>query len=418
MGSLELSACFPSLSANELVLLATRSERIPLILGALDDGCQCSVLDAVPVQIGMSGSDPVHLVPRFVLHGCALNSRDDQFHTVHIECSHLAAWIGKHPKQDVQELSVKLEYSLKADEVLGADVAQPSGHLSIQSWLSPSYPATEFVITSHAAWAFNATSSVGLETLLSVTRHCQNFLTLVLGKPSNVLAVVVVPEAAPLGASLITSMIRSPDNKTGYPDPLLRFDQLGADGSAVLKKWFEIREDFNEVLSMMFASKYISSYTTTEFLNLVQALESFHRRKFGGRYYSETDYRSIHRSLLDATPAGLADDFQDKLKGLYEFANEYNLRKRLRELFASLSPSVRGWIRGDEGAFIQKVVRTRNYLTHLDPRSRVDSFIRGEDDLGDLWQANITLNGLATALFLQIIGVPETAISGRMFRPI
>jgi ApeA N-terminal domain 1 len=354
---------------------------------------------------------------------CHLASNNPQFHTVYVECTHLAEWVKRLPEQRIDGMAVRVNYTTKAEDFLSADVGRPEGHLSIRSYLNPSYSSTEFHITSRSVWAFSAAKSIDLEAALLLSRHCQNFLTLVLGMPSDVTSIFLVPlpEAADgpqqLGGNLIASLMRSSGaDRPHLLDPLLRFDQVGSDGATILQKWFEIQDEISEVINLMFASRYVSSYTTTEFLNVTQALESLHRRTFPGHYYPTDEYQGIQQSLLDAMPTGLKSEFQNKLRGLYEYANEYSLRRRLKELCASLASNTRGWIATDVDAFVQKVVKTRNYLIHLDPKSIEGSFIKGPDDLGDLWQANRILTGLATVLILRQIGIPEEKITGRVFR--
>jgi hypothetical protein len=423
MADLEVSGCFPSLPSPELFEYASHSTLVPLILGRFDDGRPCSVLKAIPVMMGTTDSDPVHFAPQSMLLGCHLASNNPQFRTVYVECTHLAEWVKRLPEQRIDGIAVRVDYTTKAEDVISADVGRPEGHLSIRSYLSPSYSPTEFRIRSRAVWAFSAAKSIDLQAALLVSRHCQNFLTLALGIPSDVTSIVLVPLSetadgeSQLGAQLITSLTRSSGaDKPHRLDPLLRFDQLGSDGATILQKWFDIQDSVSEVVDLMFASRYVSSYTTTEFLNVTQALESLHRRTFPGHYYPTDEYQGIQQSLLDGMPTGFKSEFQNKLRGLYEYANEYSLRRRLKELCASLASNTRGWIATDVDAFVQKVVKTRNYLIHLDPKSIEGSFIKGPDDSGDLWQANQILNGLATVLILRQIGIPEKKITGRVFR--
>lgn len=107
-------------------------------------------------------------------------------------------------------------------------------------------------------------------------------------------------------------------------------------------------------------------------MNLAQCAETYHRRRFGGKYQSDEEYRNdLYQRFLEAIPQDLDGGFRQSLKqGKLRFANEYSLRKRLQEITNKLSTLPISFINTDEAQarFISKVCDTRNYLTHYDPQ--------------------------------------------------
>jgi hypothetical protein len=74
---------------------------------------------------------------------------------------------------------------------------------------------------------------------------------------------------------------------------------------------------------------------------------------------------------VEAIPQELAPDFKDHLKtGTLRYANQFSLRTRLRKIAERLSSNFPiQFIAAEDPRrnFVNKVVDTRNYLTHFDP---------------------------------------------------
>ena len=180
--------------------------------------------------------------------------------------------------------------------------------------------------------------------------------------------------------------------------------------------WFNLQPKIRDVVSLVLASRYVRGYVTTEFLNIIQALESMHRRLFGGTYYPEKEYDKIKDVLIDALPRTMDKDLRQRLKSSYQYANEYSLRKRLGGLVDSLAPATQGRIASDRKAFFEKIINTRNYLTHLSENSRAASLLADDDDLQDISFATGMLTALATTILAKAIGINEDTAAARTFR--
>jgi hypothetical protein len=109
-------------------------------------------------------------------------------------------------------------------------------------------------------------------------------------------------------------------------------------------------------------------YLDNQFLNVVQAVEAYHRIRCGGTDLPEDEYESKLKEILDATPSAHRAWLREELR----YSNELSLRKRLRELMEETG-SILAPVWRNATLFIQKVVATRNYMTHWTPELRKEA---------------------------------------------
>ena len=109
------------------------------------------------------------------------------------------------------------------------------------------------------------------------------------------------------------------------------------------------------------------------FLNLVQALESFHRRFVAN---SVQEYRkSIEDLLANIVPQSDRDYYYNLFLGnLSEKANDVPLRKRLIDLLYAEGQRPFILNMGQCEAFVDKVKDTRHYYTHYNPKKEQKRF--------------------------------------------
>lgn len=167
----------------------------------------------------------------------------------------------------------------------------------------------------------------------------------------------------------------------------------------VMARWFE-RENFVKALSGLYFNVLYSPSRLfeSELLLLTQALERYHRLRFGGRYVTEAEYDTTRRALVGAIPQTLEADFREALKSRIKYGAEFSLRKRLKNLIAHLPDAVRQLI----ALHIPAVVDSRNYYTHYDPTLKP-----GAAAGGDLQILIGKLSALVVALIYFEIDFPQ-----------
>ena len=187
-----------------------------------------------------------------------------------------------------------------------------------------------------------------------------------------------------------------------FPHPVVRRDL-----PRIIEVWFNEREQLKPVHDLFFGSFYNRELGIEfQFLSLIQALESLHRRFHKGRYISKKKCDSCRQILTGAIPTSVPKDLRTALKNRIQYGNEYSLRKRLTLMGRQLNSSSRQLIANDFKRFVTAVVDTRNYLTHYDPSPGADIM-----DTKEMIVATFSLRLLLTLYLFKRIGMQESAIA-------
>jgi hypothetical protein len=213
---------------------------------------------------------------------------------------------------------------------------------------------------------------------LDIMVHIQNFLSLGVMSPVYPLVVEGITE---VNKEMRNNKAYNPPVKIYYrlsdipkaPETLLPFNMLfifkdfSNRFESFLRNWFEKIELLEPVYNLYFGTLYNPRmYLEHRFLSLIQAIESFHQRTYGGDYLSDEDYKKVvYDALVTAIPEEVRSDLKDRLKEYLKYGNEFSLRKRLKEIFDKYQEVLNKFIENRD-AFIEKVVDTRNYQTHHD----------------------------------------------------
>jgi len=206
----------------------------------------------------------------------------------------------------------------------------------------------------------------------------QNFITFGLGRATRPVSVTAKNENAkfmlPDGTyiyqdiEIYYAVNELPDtSKDIHPHEMLfSLRDIYATLERCLSNWFSKDTTLRPVYDLYFATLNKSSmYLTHEFLNLIQALETYHRRVIGGHYISESDFTALQSMLISAIPDSIESDYRTSLMQRFRYINEYSLRKRLKELLTRTDSVFKTILKNGE-TFVENVVSTRNYVTHFD----------------------------------------------------
>lgn len=244
----------------------------------------------------------------------------------------------------------------------------------------------------------------------------QDLLTLLVGRP-------VYPRSAEAqvhhGASARSGVffeggLRSPASQGNEPpegltrpsDVLVDLPAIRPNLPEVLDNYFAKRELLAPVFELFFGALFNPrTYPDFQFLSLAQALETYHRRAGPEALYMPEDEYLEERypEILSSLPNSLPKPFREKLKPTLKYANEWSLRKRLKDLVGAVP--VTG-IAGDDPAFVERVVDTRNYLTHYTEELEQKAW-RGHELMGAVEE----LRRLLAFLLLRELGLDVGTIT-------
>lgn len=131
-----------------------------------------------------------------------------------------------------------------------------------------------------------------------------------------------------------------------------------------LRNWFEISEILKPTFNLYFSILYSPKMDLNQqFLSVILALESLHERTYSSKYVTENEFKMVYKNLTNAIPNKLTQDFKEKIKNTLSFINEFSLRDRLRDILNEYKPIHFESTQNME-KFIDKVIKTRNYLIH------------------------------------------------------
>lgn len=188
-------------------------------------------------------------------------------------------------------------------------------------------------------------------------------------------------------------------------DMFFSLDEIVENIEECLNNWFRKYENLKPVFQLYFGTLNNPSYLENNFINLAQAIESYHRRTYQGKYISTKEYKKLSEILKEKIPEHLAEDHKNSLKSKIDFGNEFSLQTRLNEIFEKYGNILKINI-DDQDEFIKDVKNTRNFLTHHDKNLETKAKTENED-LFDLIQK---LKFMLEVCFLFELGLTSTKI--------
>ena len=180
---------------------------------------------------------------------------------------------------------------------------------------------------------------------------------------------------------------------------LFGFKEMRHRAENIINKWIENYEPIAPALDLYFLAKTraLPSWNM-QFLTLVQALEAYHRRTSDEKHMDEVEFKEVRKSLVNKCPKQEREWFAQKLN----YANELTLRNRFERLTEPFDNFMGGERRLE---LIDKIVKTRNYLTHY------DSGLESKTAKGEVLQFLCRkMNTLFQLHFLKLIGFNEQEI--------
>lgn len=392
-----------------------------IINGITDNGKLCTLLKTFQSSsiFHSSGMQKESYVINFLLVGDKMFDSIDEvkFSSVLINYTCLEEWLAKPPftvdyKKKMASFVAPESFEIYVDSLKAQVALSWELIMGSQNFRSLKWDYTAFI-------KITPNDSMSHEGCLEVVNSFGNLLALFIGEavyPRSIKACVgeirigdgkkmkqnVEMFYCLLGDKVIRSIRQF--------DIIIPFSVIRENITEILQNWHVksslLEPSCNLLLSSFYKSK---TYIKSLFLSLVQALESFHRRKYDGKYLEEQEYAKYKKILTDALPSKMPRDLKTSLWSRLKYGNEYALRKRIAEIFKSFQPDTVKLITDDPKSFIESVVDTRNYLTHYDKEIESNS-LNGVD----LYYTNERLSILLIVLLLREIGIEEKTLIQRI----
>jgi hypothetical protein len=243
-----------------------------------------------------------------------------------------------------------------------------------------------------------------IDDYFRVKRYLQDFLCFVLerlvytlsimgtisGNQSNIRTEIFTPEYMDSFVAL-----------SKYDRQLLLFEHLADQISIYLEKWINIEIKLREVIALYTSfMESPSIYLEIRFQMIIYALEAYYRMTNPISDSEMERHKSQINEIVESCPNEYKGWLTDKLK----FSYEPSLRHRLKDLIRKFENTYSKFdVSGHKvSLFINRVVNTRNYLTHNDPNSRTTAIT----DRNELNEVTDQLIGLLQICLLTEILTP------------
>ena len=182
---------------------------------------------------------------------------------------------------------------------------------------------------------------------------------------------------------------------------LIPFEDIADKIQEYLPRWLEHYQEYEPTFNLYFTvttNRYM--HLEGGFLFLVHGMESLHRRSSSDTMMSEEEFNTLLDTVLQSTP----DKWKQLVRTNLNYANELSLQRRIRQMIAPFKD-----LFGNESArskFTNQVVKTRNYLTHYDPRIKNEAVTEPQE----LLQLHSKLEALVQLHLLQLLGIDDNHI--------
>jgi hypothetical protein len=183
---------------------------------------------------------------------------------------------------------------------------------------------------------------------------------------------------------------------------LFCYEDIASEIGTILNIWLTSYRTIEPVFNLYFALIHKDDlYIENMFLNLVQGLETLHRRTTSNTTLPSPEHQERIKRILESVNV---EDDKTWLEERLKYSNEPPLRKRIKDLiepFKELFGSSK-----TRNSLISKITNTRNYFTHYD-QSLIEKAAK-DDELHELKEK---LRMLFIMHILLLIGFPNEKIS-------
>lgn len=243
-----------------------------------------------------------------------------------------------------------------------------------------------------------------LDWFVSIGPRLENFFSLLLGTSVSLKSVQLF-QGDKKDGWFIKRMTRSSPEKVNIQN-WVRCP--GLQTAEALEKWFAVPDEQRPVEKTVLGMIRKSSlFTETEFLALVQALEGFGRLRFERDLIPKAEFKKGLTKLKEAL-AGIWGDSEitKRCSDVLNSANEASYGQRIGQTYDLLSKEFATHLLGEQSEFVQKIVQTRNYFTHLGIRKGTAVV----DDGNELFFLNQRLHAFLRCVMLIDLGISEAAL--------
>ncbi|NAY92667.1 hypothetical protein GTQ34_12135 [Muricauda sp. JGD-17] len=162
-----------------------------------------------------------------------------------------------------------------------------------------------------------------------------------------------------------TTFFHSGSIHNNIMDHIIPYSIVEENFDVVLNEWFGLYKTFHIPINLINSRlKSKRHFTENRFLDAAHAVEVFHRLESDMNKFSIEYFEKLKNAAMDAFPEPNND--RDWMEQLLRYANEPNLRQRLKDLINRYELDFLFEDNKAKKNFINMAINTRNYFTHYD----------------------------------------------------
>jgi len=297
-----------------------------------------------------------------------------KFKSLYCQMSTLNEWVRRSGFSFQREVGSEVTTYKQPDAI--SVTINPALKITIDFWCASSYRYSTINLRQISRVIFNTSTAYSIDEYLKQLHHFRNFLCLatqVSTFPQEISG--FVNEETPTSEIKIIYQVDAPisTDDSAY-NSLFSFTDIESKFTSYLKNWYKKYELLEPVCQLYFGALFGRFvYLNLKFLCLIQALEAYHSRTTTNQELVSEEHDKRISKILESVPSEYKEWLNQELK----YSNEPNLRRRLRDLYNTFSLTLKS-LNIKKESFINKVVNTRNYLTHYDVELKGKSAKRKE----------------------------------------
>ncbi|MEZ4722358.1 MAG: hypothetical protein R2813_10845 [Flavobacteriales bacterium] len=330
-----------------------------------------------------SGIPPITYIVHYVLVGIhALAEKDLAFDTIVVEPFNLGEWVGisgfqpyesfEEQRKNFEEKRIKVNYKVP-DSILFPIDDTTEGSIEFSA-NHPGGSIYQKSIQINQTVRFQAKSSEPkpMKDLLDYYFVFQDFLILALYRNTYPMSIVI--HGSNFQDDLNGHYIRKPVDVffsiwsyQENEEPNLAFDMIfsypiiKSDFKNLIKKWYSKYERLAPSINLLMEQFHQrNKFNSNVFLNIAQAIETFHARTHDHSRIPKKDYEVMKKDMLNS----IDEKYHDWLNNQFSFGNHLTLHERLVEMIDKFSNKILDKVLGDKDRFVKQVKHSRNYYTH------------------------------------------------------
>lgn len=350
--------------------------------------------------------------PTFIIQGHHFEKTElIKFNKVTFKSFNLFEWLEVSGlTHDINKTAIAVNYS-KPENLLFDYFMGCNGSIEFHNSVSLEIKGNKTEIEEQCSVTLNYDESRHFKDILMDTYVFNGFITLMTFEQSYLLTINLSdPAYLKEGkVKLIQCIYHNPSFSPKYKirrkgEYLIEYKTIKNDFPLLIASWYKKYHEINPVFSLMlysFEDKF--KFSEDKFMDIVRAIETFHRRTTTCTKIPVSEYKSLISRVLNKV-----DDSDRKWlikNNSLTYANELSLKQRLLDLIKNYAnPYLLKQI-PNQKRFCVQVVDSRNYYTHYSPEKEKVA-LKGKD----LFDLNQKLKSLLILCICKHIGISNNEI--------